>query len=207
MGKEKQSSSGTTVVNQTTTPTPTAEETALNQRNLRIAQATEAPETQVQLQGLNLVSQLLQGRQPQGELFQQLSGINPEAIGSQATELTRQNLPGFQSTGLMDSGVMQREIARTIASQLLFPAEQINLGARQNLLNLALSGQAQVQAPVQANVNQLGAQLAGLRSINTQGTTQTSSTQYGMNPFLKSFQTSFGQSLGSGSFGSARKPW
>jgi len=37
-------------------------------------------------------------------------------------------------------------------------------------MNLALSGQAQVQQPVQANVNQLGNQLAGLRTSNTVGT-------------------------------------
>ena len=44
----------------------------------------------------------------------------------------------------------------------------------------------------------LGNQLAGLRQTNTNGR----STTIGMNPFLKSFQTSLGQSLGSGSFGS-----
>lgn len=196
MGKEK--TSGTTVVNQTTQTTPTAEETALNQRNLRIAQATEPGETTAQVSSLNLINQLLTGQLPSGELFKQIGGIDPNTIATQATELTRQNLPGFQTQGLLDSGVMQRETARNIAQQLLYPAAQFNVGAGQNLLNLALSGQAQVQAPVQANVNQLGAQLAGLRSINTQETTNT--TRYSMNPFLKSFQSSSGELM-------AKAPW
>jgi hypothetical protein len=205
MGKEKQTSSGTTVVNQTTTPTPTAEETALNQRNLRIAQATEPGETAAQTNSLNLINQLLTGTIPQG-YFQDLGrGISPEAIASQGTQMMRAGRTGMQQQGLADSGVADRAIAKDISSNLLYPAEQFNIGALQNLLNLAFSGQAQVQQPVQANVNNLSSSLAGLRSMNTQGTTSTSSAQYGMNPFMKSFQTSLGSSLGSGSFGSAWK--
>jgi len=199
MGSTKDKSSGTTVVNQTTTPTPTAEETALNQRNLRVAQATEGPETQAQLQSLNLISQLLTGQLPQGELFKMIGGIDPNAIASQATQTMRAGKAGLQGGGLLDSGVGDRAIASQLANQLYFPASQFNVGAGQNLLNLALSGQAQVQTPIQNNINNLSSSLAGLRSINQQGTTSTTSSQ-SSNPFLKSFYGSLGKTLGSPSF-------
>lgn len=169
--------SGTTVVNQTTTPTPTAEETALNQRNLRIALATEGGEQQAQLASLNLINQLLAGNVPSGPLYSQLTGgVSPTAIANQATSMMRAGRTGAQASGIAESGSADRAIANELAGNLLFPAEQFNIGATQNLLNLALSGQAQVQQPIQANVGQLGSALAGLRSINTQGT-----TSYNMN--------------------------
>jgi hypothetical protein len=101
----------------------------------------------------------------------------------------------MQSMGLNDSGLADRAIAKDISNNLLYPASQFNVGAGQNLLNLALSGQAQVQAPVQANVNNLSSSLAGLRSVNTQGTSTTSSSTSN-NPFLKSFYGSMGSGLG-----------
>ena len=201
MGGSKEKSSGTTVVNQTTTPTPTAEETALNQRNLRIAQATEGGETQAQLNSLNLINQLLTGNVPQGQLFSQLSsGVSPDAIANQATAMMRAGRTGSQASGIAQSGVADRAIASDLAGNLLMPAQQWNIGAAQNLMNLALSGQAQVQAPIQNNVNSLSSMLSGLRSVNTQGTTSYNSTQTSMNPFLKSFQTSLGSTLGAPSF-------
>jgi hypothetical protein len=249
MGSSKEKSSGTTVVNQTTTPTPTAEETALNQRNLRIALGTESGELSAQQAGLNLVNQLLTGGTqlpgyfgqiaggigPQGQLQAgQVGGfspmtegqIDPNAVSAQAGTLMRQYLPGYQQGGLMDSGIMQADIQKRLTNDLLLPVTQQNIANRQaaqqfnigteldrqlanignqmtaqqynlgqeysrqgfnqgnllNLLNLALSGQAQVQQPVQANVSQLGSQLAGLRSTNTQGTNSFNSIK--SNPFL-----------------------
>jgi hypothetical protein len=209
----------------TTTPTPTAEETALNQRNLRIALATEQPQQQAQLSGLELVNQMLggstnlpgyfgeiaQGISPQSQMS---SGqLNPMAISSAAGALMRQYLPGYQQGNMLYSGVIQRDIQKRLTNELLLPvaqqnianqqaAQQFNIGteySRQgynqgnllNLLNLALSGQAQVQQPVQANVSQLGSQLAGLRTTTTSGT-QTS------NPFQQSLYSSLGKTLGGG---------
>ena len=61
------------------------------------------------------------------------------------------------------------------------------------MLNLGVGGQAQIQSPLLQQSGQLGSQLAGLRS--------TTQTQTSMNPFLKSFQTSLGNTLGSPTFG------
>ncbi len=178
----------------TSQATPTAEETELNKLLLERTKATQAGTIQAQQGGLSLINQLLAGQQPTGELYQQLGGISSEAIGTQATELTRQNLPQFQSLGLTDSGTMMKGISRSIANELLFPAEQFNIGAKQNLLNLALSGQAQVQQPIQNQTNTLATNLAGLRT--TTGTsTQTS------NPFLQSFYSQLGKTAGGGNLG------
>ena len=177
---------GNTTTTATSTPKPTAEETALNQRNLRIAQATEAGETQAQTSGLSLINQLLAGGQNLPGIFGQLSqGISPNAMAAQAGELTRQALPQFQSSGLVDSGTMWDQISKNIANQLVYPAEQFNIGTKQNLLNTAFTGQAQVQAPVQNNVNSLAQSLAGLRTT-TQTQTQT------QNPFLTSLMSGLG---------------
>ena len=170
----------------TTVPTPTAEETELNKLLLERTRATQAGTISAQQAGLGLINQLLLGQQPTGELYQQMQGISPEAIGQQATQLTRQNLPQFQNLGLLDSGTMFKGISRDIANQLLFPAEQFNVGAKQNLLNLALSGQAQVQQPIQWGTQTLANQLAGLRTIQTTG----QMAQTTRNPFLSYFSPS-----------------
>ena len=166
---------GTTVqANSTTKPTPTAEETALNKLNLEKAQATQGGQITAQNNSLNLINQLLTGKIPQGELFNQLTGgISPEAMAGQATSMMRAGRTGAQKSGIAESGSADRAISRDLASNLLMPAQQFNIGAAQNLMNLALSGQAQVQSPIQNNVNQLGQQLAGLRSNQTTGNQYT----------------------------------
>ena len=190
MGKEK-----TTVVSSgTTTPTPTAEETELNRLYLERERAAQSGMIGAQTQGLNLVNQLLTGGTLPGYLGTLTQGISSEAIGEQASRLAGQYGAGFQSLGLGDSGIAYRETARGIANELLYPTEQFNIGNIQNLLNLALSGQAQVQQPVLAQGSTLSSALAGLRSMSYTGTQTTT----GMNPFLKSFQTSLGSSLGQG---------
>lgn len=170
--------------------TPTPEETELNQRNLRIAKATEAGETQAQLSGLNLVNQLLMGQIPGGMYQQMAGGIDSQALAGQATQMMRSGRTGMQGQGLANSGEADRAISKDIAGNLLFPAQQFNIGALQNLMNLALTGQAQVQQPIQSNVNNLSSSLAGLRT--TTGTQSQTS-----NPFLSSFYSSMGQGLGS----------
>lgn len=186
MGQEK----STTVVQSNTQPTPTKEETELNKLYLQQARATMPQQTELMKQAMGVSSSLL----TPDYVSKLAAGISPEAIGSQASLMAKQYMPGFQSIGLDNSGVAYRETARGIANELLYPAEQYNIGALQNLLNLALSGQAQVQAPVSASSSQLSSNLSGLRSVSTSGTT----TSYGMNPFLKSFQTSLGSGMGTG---------
>lgn len=182
----------TTVQNTTQQATPTAEETELNKLYLEQARQTMPQQTELMKQGMALSSSLLTP-----DYANKLSsGISSEAIGQQASRLAKQYGAGFQSTGIADSGVAFRETARGIANELLYPTEQFNIGAMQNLLNLALSGQAQVQAPVSGSSSQLSSNLAGLRSVTSSGSQTTTSA----NPFLKSFQQSAGTTLGSPKF-------
>ena len=183
-----------TTVNKTeqTQATATPEETELNQLELERQRAAQPGMLQAQQGGLDLINQLLTGQALPGFLGTLPGGISSEAIGTQAANLSRQNRAGFQQAGIDDSGVAFRETARDIGSNLLFPAEQFNIGNLQNLLNLAVGGQAQVQAPILGGAAQLGGQLAGLRSI----TGSSNQTTIGMNPFLKSFQQSAGSAFG-----------
>lgn len=174
----------------------TREERELNKLALERARATQGGLIGAQTGGLNLVNQLLAGGELPGFLQGLPGGISPEAIGQQASQLALQNLTGFQGLGIADSGVAFRETAKDIADRILFPAEQFNIGNIQNLLNLALSGQANVQQPILGSEIGLGQRLAGLRGTATTG--QTAVTQ--PNPFLTSFQTSLGQTLGSPGF-------
>lgn len=210
MGGEKQTTSGTTtnVTNQTTTqtPTPTAEETALNKLMLERQQAAQPYMLEADRAGLTLINQLLTGTTPLPGFFGEMAqGISPSTIGETASRYGRRALPQMQSLGLTDSGPAARSIAQGIASDLLYPVEQFNIGVKQNLLNQALTGTSQVQAPVMAGANTLAGSLAGLRSITSTGTGSTTgtstSTVMGMNPFLKSFETSLGKTLGSPKFG------
>ncbi len=192
---------GQTKVQETTTTTPTAspEETRLNQLQLEQFEQTVGPQTDVQLSGLDLLQRLLSGGIDLPGIFGELgAGISPEAIGTQATELAQRALPQFQSAGILDSGIVGREISKSIANQLLFPAEQFNIGAKQNLLNLALSGQAQVQQPIAVGTGSLSGRLAGLRS--TTGTT----TQQQRNPFLTGADILSGIGTGIGTFGALK---
>ena len=197
MCQEKQTTTGTT--NQTMTPTPTAEETALNKLTLERMQATQPGMIQAQQQGLGLINQLLTGQQLPGYLGTLPGGLSSEAIGHQASRMAGQYGAGFQNLGIADSGVAYRETARGIANELLMPSEQFNLQNLMQLLNIGVGGQAQVQQPILAQSGQLGASLAGLRSVTQTGTTSQTTTS--MNPFLKSFQTSLGQTFGSPKFG------
>lgn len=245
MGKEK--SGSTTVVNQTTTPTPTAEETELNRLMLERERATQGGMIGVQQAGLSLINQLLTGGSnlpglfgniQQGVPTGQITGqtaidpskymISPDITNQLVQESLRQITPNLQTQGLLDSGTRASIAARTagdinrqVAERNLntgldietgnigrnlgvqefnigqqYSTQAFNMGNLINLLNLALSGQAQVQQPVLAQGQTLSNALAGLRSTNTTGTSTTS--QFAMNPFLKSFQTSLGSSLGGG---------
>lgn len=183
MGKEK-----TTTIQE---PESTPEMTEMNKLLLEQFQQTVGPQTQLQLQGMDLLSQIFSGAENLPGIFGEMgAGISPETIGTQAASLAKQYGPGFQNLGIADSGVAFQQTAQGIANELLFPAEQINLAAQQNLLNLALGGQAQVQQPMMAGQGMLGQQLAGLTSMTQ--------TQYGMNPFIKSYQQSMGAWLGGG---------
>lgn len=140
----------------------------------------------------NLVNQLLTGQALPGYLKGLPGAITPELTSELSQEAVRDIMPSFQSSGIIDSGVAASIAGRT-AGDIRRGSAEFNIGNLLNLLNLAVGGQAQVQQPMLATSGQLGGRLAGLRSINSSGT----STTYGMNPFVKSLQQSMGTSLGS----------
>lgn len=174
---------------------PTEEESELNRLALERVRASQGGQIQVQESGLNLINQLLTGGELPGALSQLTGGISEEALQTQAERAARVSAEQFQGLGIVDSGVAFRETSRDIASNLLFPAEQFNIQNLQQLLNQALGGQAQVQAPLLGQQQNLGNRLTGLRNINT------TQSVISPNPFLSSFQTSLGESLGGGTFG------
>lgn len=204
--KEQSSGGGTTVVNQTTAATPTAEETAMNKLRLEQMTAYEPGQTQMFKNAFGLGNQLLTSFQGQGspQWNSLIGGVTSDQMNAQAQQANRLTNASLNQAGLVDSGVGKVASARAISDSMNANA-QFNVGALQNALNLALSGQAQVQSPALSNTGQLASQLAGLRSINQSGTTSTTSNQTvtAMNPFLKSFQTSLGSTLGAPKFGFA----
>jgi hypothetical protein len=193
MGKDK----GTTISNTTAERTPTAEETRLNQLDIQLREATQPGLISTQTAGLDLAGKMLRGEQlPEG--YQSLwAGIDEGVTSSIVGQSLRDIAPGFQAGGILDSGVAADISART-AADIRRASAEFNIGTKLNLLNLALSGQAQVQSPVLTQAANLGQRLGTLGKVTTSGSTNT----YAMNPFLKSFQTSFGSALGSGNFGS-----
>lgn len=100
-------------------------------------------------------------------------------------------MPSFQAGGILNSGSAASISART-AGDIYRNSAQFNLQNLMQLLNLGVGGQA---LPLQLGIEtgqQLGGRLAGLRT----GTSSGNTTTLGMNPFMKSFQTSAGQAFG-----------
>jgi len=189
----------------TTTPQPTEAEREMQELQLGQYKRTVGPQTELQLQGMDLISKLFAGGSLPGYFGEMAGGISPEAIGAQATELTRTNMPGFQKLGIAEGGVPFAELSKSIANQLLFPAEQFNIGAKQNLLNLALSGQAQVQQPITAQTGILSQQLAGLRPVSTTGQ-QTTNYGFFANPFIAGIGQGLGSGFGQAAYGKLFRP-
>ena len=164
MGKEKQSTAGTTITNQTTTATPTAEETSLNKLQLEQAQAAQPYALESNRLGFNLINQLLAGQALPGYLNTLPGGISPEVTQGIVNRSLRDVAQQGNMFGIGDSGTMQSIGART-AGDIRLSAEEFNLQNLMQLLNLA-SGQAAQNQQIQAGtVNQLGSRLAGLRTM------------------------------------------
>lgn len=183
----------TTKQNQTVEATP--EERALNQLQLEQARAFDPQQRKMNENAGNLVNQLLTGQSLPGYLNTLPGGISPEVTQRIVDQSLKDLYPQFQSSGILDSGVAASIAARN-SGDIRASAEQFNIQNLQQLLNLAVGGQAQVQQPMLQTTSQLGSRLAGLRA--TSGTQTTTA----MNPFLKSFQESAGKTLGSPKFSS-----
>lgn len=196
MGKER--SSQTTVQNTTSTPAPTAEETRMNQLALQREESNQQGLIDVQRSGLNLSNLLLQGLQLPGYLQGLPGGISPDVTQGLVDESLRDVKAFGQQGGILDSGVLASVAGRT-AGDIRLNSAQFNLQNLMQLLNQAIGGQAQVQSPIIGQSQILGQRLAGLRSVNTIGSSTQSTSQ--MNPFVKSFQTTLGNKLGNPTFG------
>jgi hypothetical protein len=186
MGSQPEQSGGTTVVNQTTTPTATPQETEKNQIQLDQLKQYAPQQTQMYQNAFNLGNQLLTSfGDKSGSAWQSLvGGVTQDQQNSQVQQSLRSLTPQFQQGGILDSGTAASVAGRAAADTYNSNA-QFNVGAMQNALNLALSGQAQVQQPALSQSGQLSQSLAGLRSTNTSGTT----TQTG-------YKTQTGNNLG-----------
>jgi hypothetical protein len=149
---------------------PTAAEERLNTLQGNMMEATAPYQQATQVAGLQLSEMLLKGQEPLPGYFQQLSGgISPEVTQSIVDQSLKDIAPSFQSAGILDSGVAASISART-AGDIRRASEEFNIGNRLNLLNLALSGQAQVQAPVLGVSSQLGERLGTLGKTTSSGT-------------------------------------
>lgn len=199
MGREK-----TTVVqsgSSNTQYTPTAEETELNKLDLERRRAAQSGLIESDQASIGLNNAFLRGQDLPGYFKGLPYGISPDvtqgivdtSLRDLNTQLARSGAGTF-----LESGAAQSIGART-SGEIRQNAEQFNLGQLLNLLNLSIGAPAQIQQPINQNAALYSSRLAGLRS----GTSsyEGNQTTYGMNPFLKSFQTSAGSTLGGGSFG------
>lgn len=199
MGAEKQQTQGNTTINQTSTPTMTPEERVSLDRQNRIAAASEADQIQMNKNAAANVNTLLTGGQLPGNLGMLSSGLSQAWQNNAANTAVNQANATLNASGIFDAGSAQVARART-AGDIYNTAGQFNIQTLQQLLNQGIGGQAQVQQPMLANQSMLSNSLSGLRSINTQGTTSSTSTLTMMNPFLKSFQNQLGSTMGGSQF-------
>ena len=178
------SSKETTVIQSSGTQqaTATPEERELMQMQIEQQKRIGPQQEALQVSSMDLVSKMLAGETELPGFFGQIGrGISPEITGEISQKAVADLMPSFQSSGIMDSGVAASVAGRT-AGDIRRVSEEFNIGNKLNLLNLALSGQAQVQQPILAQSSQLASQLAGLRAITTSGTQSGTTTTYA-NPF------------------------
>jgi len=180
---------GSTSTTTTSERAPTPEETELNKLQLEMMRATAPYQTEMQKAGLQVGTSLLQGGELPGYLQNLAGGISPEVTQGIVDQSLKDIAPSFQSAGILDSGVAASISART-AGDIRRASEEFNIGNRLNLLNLALSGQAQIQSPVLGTASSLRS------SLSTLGKTTGTNTTTDNNTFGRTFMQSFGQSAG-----------
>jgi len=141
---------------------PTKEETRLNELDVQLRESTQPYLIPMQQQGLQLGSLLLQGRNNLPGFMNNLpQGISPEVTQGIVDQSLRDVDTRMAGQGLMDSGTRASVLSRT-SGDIRRAAEEFNIGNRLNLLNLALTGQAQVQQPVLGFSSNLGQRLTTL---------------------------------------------
>jgi len=122
------------------------------------------------------------------------SGVAAKLSGELAKDIRLQTAQNNLDTAMAieQQNIMNQTQANQFDIQNQFGQQAFDMNTLVQLLNLTLSGSTQLQQPVMAQSQQLSNALAGLRqNIGTQ-------TTKSMNPFLKSFQQSFGENMGVG---------
>lgn len=197
-----QKSTTVTNTNATSTPTSPAYVDQYNQAEVdkanRQRPALEALQN-TGMQSAQNVYNAFANNTPLTGYLGQLQGITPDQTNNMISESLRYADPSAQGMGVLNSGAYGAIRSRN-ALNIMNQNAQFNVGALQNLLNLANTGQAQVQQPINVASAITSSRLAGLNSVNQTGVNNV--TNKSMNPFLNSFETSLGNSFGSlsGSF-------
>lgn len=143
----------------------TPEEKELQAMDLELRKKTDPFLAPMQMQGLQLGTQLLSGTTPlPGWMADLEKGISPEMTDSIVDQSLRDVDTRMAGQGLMDSGTRASVMSRT-SGDIRRASEEYNIGNRLNLLNLALTGQAQIQQPILGFSGNLG------QRLTTTGTT------------------------------------
>ena len=187
----------TNVTNTTQTASATPQEQEMEKIQLQQMRDYAPGQSQMFQNAFGLGNQLLTSfGDKSGAQWQSLiGGVTPAQMQAQAQQAGRLTNASLNQAGMVDSGVGRVMNARAM-SDSMNANSQFNVGALQNALNLALSGQAQVQQPAMGATSQLAGQLAGIRTIS--GT----SSSYGTSSMIKTpgmlDSISKGMSIGGG---------
>ena len=157
-----------------TTPTATPEQTALDKAQLEQFNQYAPQQTQMFQNAFTMGNKLLTSFGNNDQWQSLIGGISKQQTQNQINTQDRALTSQLQQSGIYDSGTAASGRLRA-ASDLSNQNAQFNVGTLQNALNLALSGQAQVQSPALGQTSQLQTALSGLRS------NQSTGAQY--NPF------------------------
>lgn len=184
MGGGSQPSGGsTTVVNQssTSTPTPpTAEELELQRLELERRRAIHPQLLQTDQNLFQLLEPLSRGQAPGGMFSGVGQGISNETMSRIVEDTMRMTTPSFEKSGLLDSGVrasMQSRLVGDIMTQSeLYKQREIY-----NLLSFIVGAPGIAQEPILNESGTLSNSLASLRGQTTtsSGTSTTTQTMGG----------------------------
>lgn len=148
----------------TTTATATPEEREMQAAQLAQFKQYEPLQTQMFqnafTQGNNLLTSFSPGTDQYNAL---IGGITDQQSRNMINAQDRTLQGSFNQAGIYDSGTSASGRLRA-SSDLANQNAQFNVGTLQNALNLALTGQAQVQGTALGQSSQLGQSLAGLRA-------------------------------------------
>lgn len=174
-GSKGQTSTSNTSGSSTQTREVSPEERELMNMDLALRRKTDSALGDMQLQGLSLGTQLLSGNTPlPGWMSGMEQGLSENAINDIANQSLRDVDYKMAGQGIMDSGTRASVLART-SGDVRRAAYEFNIGNKQNLLNLALTGQAQIQQPVLGFSSSLGNRMTTMGS-QTRSSTGTQST-------------------------------